>query len=397
MALEGDPEGEREKEFENFADKCMEQSREIRMRHGALPADEFNDDNIYRALVSEMLESKKHALMKMEKLISFSPENTFDYDRQIWEPRALKNVYRIRVNELMQDLRLNPNQAATLDLLEKFDLTDNVPNAEFATVRALNANNNAFALCKRFGLVQKSIGELNDLGETPLIDACADGITDDKLELLIDAGCDVNASVSYEGDNQYKDMTPLLIASYFGRSTQVSLLAKHGARLDDVAKTGDDFHNMGAVYLAAWNGHVTTIQTLSDLGVDIERPDSAGFTPLLTAAYYNRALALEALHELGANINARANNGWSAALIAADANHIATLEMLHKLDVDLNAALDGLTPLWQACSRGHVAAVQMLLRCEVDASTSYQELTPQQVAEEFGHDEVVEVFKSAGL
>ena len=386
----------------DFVEICLTECDEIRARHEERAPEEFNDDTVYRSLVSEMLESKSHAIMKAEKLLSFPPDNSFDYDRKIWSTRSLKNVFRIRVDELMQSLESNTNTTNTLALIEKFGLGKDVPDEE---VHALNAKSNAsdaLNLCRKFGLARKDVDELNDLGETPLIAACADGVPDEKLELLIGAGCDVNARVSYEGDNQYKDMTPLLISSFFGRRHQVAILAKHGADLNAVAKTSDEFSNMGAVYLAAWAGHVRTIRALHKLGASINEPDSAGFTPLLTAAYYNQAAAIETLHELGADIEARPNNGWTVVLVAADANHVASVEMLHKLGADVNAKidggdLDGLSPLWQACNRGHVATVRALLRCKADPTAVYSDLTPKQVAEESGDAELLEAFEAAGL
>ena len=53
-----------------WCSSVMTQCGEVRDRHAAMTATEFNDDTVYRGLVTEMLEMKTHALVKMDWFLS---------------------------------------------------------------------------------------------------------------------------------------------------------------------------------------------------------------------------------------------------------------------------------------------------------------------------------------
>ena len=70
-----------------FAIRCMEQCKEVQTRHSEIQSSKFNDDTIYRALVTEMLALKAHALIKMESLIFLSKQ-----DEQFWIGKSIHRL-----------------------------------------------------------------------------------------------------------------------------------------------------------------------------------------------------------------------------------------------------------------------------------------------------------------
>ena len=64
---------------------------------------------------------------------------------------------------------------------------------------------------------------MNDLGETPLMTAIADGVTDDKLALMLAVDCHVHGTIDYLGLLR-KATTSVLAVALCGRTSMVSIL-----------------------------------------------------------------------------------------------------------------------------------------------------------------------------
>ena len=130
----------------------MSQCGEVRDRHAAMAATDFNDDTVYRGLVTEMLEMKTHAVVKMDYLLS---------QRWVWPSDlalSLRTAFHDRMAERERKVVANPSAEDALDM------------------------------CQYYGLLRKEVNEVNEAEETPLIVACADKVLDDKLKLLLMAG-----------------------------------------------------------------------------------------------------------------------------------------------------------------------------------------------------------------
>ena len=149
--------------IKKFAAGCLEQCEEVRRRHELRPVSEYNDDATFRGLVTEMLETKKFCLAKMELLLNCPFHN---------ETSILSRPLRMAFRDLTSEMELKLRAS---------------PSADYAR-----------DMCKLYGLLIDGVGETNELGETPLLAACADGVSDDKLELLLEAGSDVTKCMDYE-------------------------------------------------------------------------------------------------------------------------------------------------------------------------------------------------------
>lgn len=117
-----------------------------------------------------------------------------------------------------------------------------------------------------------TVDEADATGRTPLVYACAAGLTDAAVALL-EAGARMDGvGNAAEGD------TPLLSAARRGLSEVVALLAKRGAPLDQ-----QDSRGRTALFLAAEGGHAACVSALVAAGASPAVADGGGTTPLARA------------------------------------------------------------------------------------------------------------------
>lgn len=238
----------------------MEQCLEIKARHASRPASDFNDDTIYRSLVTEMLAIKSHAIIKMESLMWMNPA-----DEPFTLEKPLRVAFRDNLGVLVQSIKQNKS-----------------PNVK-----------DAVHLCKMYGLITENVNETNELGETPLMATCADIVTSDKMELLIKAGSNVNFTMSYPGLLR-KGMNPLLTCSVYGYNELIQALVDNGADPKIPTLKGESAAN-----LAAGFGHADTIDLLYRLGVNLNKTDDEGRTPMFKAASFGHTDTVGKLLKLG--------------------------------------------------------------------------------------------------
>ena len=172
----------KQQKAEEVVASVLGQCKEVLDRHMVKPRADFNDDAVFRGLVTEMLEMRTQALVKVDWLAS---ESSIFPTYHLKRP--LVSSFRLHMTKLAHQLRQSRNADEGL------------------------------SMCKRYGLVLSNVDEKNGQGETPLIKASADGVSIDKLELLLLAGCSVNAS-----DDEGK--TALYVAAELGRVSTVELL-----------------------------------------------------------------------------------------------------------------------------------------------------------------------------
>ena len=226
------------------------------------------------------------------------------------------------------------------------------------------------------GLVQEQADETNDIGETRFIRAAADGESTDTLELLRDAGADINA-INKRGHNA------LMSAAMNGHLQAVRAL--HGLGVKQVAKQG----GASALMLAAWNGHIEVVEALVELRGDVNAAYGTGFTPLIWAASKGHAETAAVLARLGAALEAETKAGLTAALVAAQNGHAATVAALHAARADLTrTAPDGSCAAAIAAKNGHAEVLRELGRLKA--------LDPQ-AADAVGHTALMKAARAGHL
>ena len=122
------------------------------------------------------------------------------------------------------------------------------------------------------------------------------------LEWLMAQGVSLNLPSKDRG------MTPFLLAVELGQSQCAKWLAQRaGANKDALGADG-----LGAMHIAAQEGHVPMGKALVELGVDIDAPDCSGRTPLIIALKNANLRFGRWLLDRQADVGPRSSDGLSA-------------------------------------------------------------------------------------
>jgi ankyrin repeat protein len=90
--------------------------------------------------------------------------------------------------------------------------------------------------------------------------------------------------------------------------------------------------------------------------------DSAGWTPLIFAAYYDNTRAAKLLLEAGVDVDQRTRQGETPLLLACDRGHVESVELLLSAGASVDFADGrGQTALYFACGHGHAECARLLL------------------------------------
>ena len=250
-------------------DRILEECRAVYARHAATPAERYPDNHTFRTLVMEMLEAEAMAASKLH-LWLFDEARPLAFARDEY---PLRRAHRSRLAFLHRTLPAGPPAAR---------------------------REAAAALCRLKGLVRESVGEANEMGETRILWAAAEGLGRRDLHLLIDAGADPN-------ETDPEGRTPVFVAASYGYAGAIRALAERGA---DARARAD---GVGPVWVAALNGAADCIAALGELRADVDAGDRDGVTPALIAAEKGHAACLRELRRLGADLGRADGRGRTPA------------------------------------------------------------------------------------
>jgi ankyrin repeat protein len=154
------------------------------------------------------------------------------------------------------------------------------------------------------------------------------------------------------------NMTPLILASYYGHEESVAELTSGGASVDAESSEG-----MTALAWASSLGFAEVIDLLLAAGSTVDRPDDGGRTPLMYAAVRGHAEAVVKLVKAGAALEAQSHRKVTALQMAAEAGETDTIRQLVRAGARIEANGDelGIRPLHAAAAIGHLDAVRVLL------------------------------------
>ena len=130
---------------------------------------------------------------------------------------------------------------------------------------------------------------------------------------MVQLGADVNAAAA-GGDS------PLHYAAGNGHVETVATLVELGA---DVHAAGADGRR--PLHCAAFSGNVEVLTTLAELGADVHAAGDDGEKPHHLAALYGHVEVLKTLAELGADVHAVTIGGDTALHVASNAETVAWL------------------------------------------------------------------------
>jgi ankyrin repeat protein len=210
------------------------------------------------------------------------------------------------------------------------------------------------------------------------------------IDRELSRGVDANA-VAKGADVMRGEMTPLMYASFAGKTDAMKKLIQAGAKPDLRSKDGKT-----AIMLAAGWGDAAGVKTLLDAGARVDARTEDGLTAVMLAAARGTAESLKAIVDAGANVNVTNKWGETALLHACRSGDVAKIQTLlnsgatpdlkdntgqtaltaacagdatpeaitalldAKADPNL-ADSDGVTPLMKAADRGDLEKVKLLL------------------------------------
>jgi len=191
----------------------------------------------------------------------------------------------------------------------------------------------------------------------------------------------------------YRLLTPLHIASDYGRLKVVQVLLKQHADVN----SGDESGWSPLHFASLPEYHEPEIaRLLLEHGAEVDSMTGTGNTPLclLSDNSINLEVA-EILLEYGADPNIRL---YGPLYIALQNSHSGLVQLLLKHGADPNARdVDGQTLLHMACRRWNLKIVQGLLELGVDVNSQDSEgMTPLQVASRLEHTEIVQLLSQHG-
>jgi ankyrin repeat protein len=120
-----------------------------------------------------------------------------------------------------------------------------------------------------------------------------------------------------------------------------------------------------ALYIAARLGDFEAASLLIENGVELNRRNNQGQTPLFQAAAQGNANLCELLAFRGADVNIRNFLRWHAAHVAQP--NVLPILSLFGGNLD-SEKVNGRTPLMAAISKGNIEAVDVLLQLNVDVN-----------------------------
>lgn len=211
-------------------------------------------------------------------------------------------------------------------------------------------------------------------GMTPLLLAAYEG-HDDVVELLLEAGADVDETAGPDGNvSAAAAVTPLLAAAAMGHMKTVSRLLFWGAAVDAI-----DCEGRTALCLAAARGSIEVVRALLDRGLDENHKDDLGWTPLHAAACEGHRAVCAALTERGsmARVGEMDIEGRTPLILAAQEGHWSTVRLLldRRSPID-HRAYDGHSALSSALLEDHAEVAELLMRRGADTDVRDAEGRP---------------------
>ena len=156
-----------------------------------------------------------------------------------------------------------------------------------------------------------------------------------------------------------------------------------------------DKYGYTPLYRAVYKGHTKCVKQLIAAKADVNKANKDGWTPLIWAAYWGHTKCVEQLLAAGADVNKANNWGDTPLYWAASNDRKECVKLLLAAKADVNKAdKDGKTPLYKAARYGRTECVKLLLAAKADVNKADKDgKTPLDVAET---EEIKRLLRAAG-
>ena len=269
-----------------FIDRIVDQCREVLSRHKAVNNQDFNNDDLFRSLVFEMIEVQSMAISKLKEWL----ENEDSYLRFRWNA-PLRSVHR-RWTVFLDDRRMASDATAESKLKD------------------------SIRICRAMGLIGRSVDEKNELGETRIMCAAAEGKRGRLLRLLVDARASVDQA-------RPDGVTPMWLAAESGHAHCIKSLARLNASVSEASNS-----KATPIFIAARNGRTECVKALAELKADVNIVGSHRSYPVHQAAIYGHTNTLRELVRLKADINVLDGNSNTAWYLADRSGHSKCAQLI---------------------------------------------------------------------
>jgi ankyrin repeat protein len=158
------------------------------------------------------------------------------------------------------------------------------------------------------------------------------------------------------GDIEYQEVSPLMMAAYYGKERLARLLIGKGADINRKNREGEC-----ALSFAVTGSREAMTRLLIDAGADIDSRNRHGATPLMAACYRGNAAMVKILIESGATVKAADASGWTPLVYASHSGNVELVRYLLDRGAEINTvSKDGVSPLVMARLEGNASIMKFL-------------------------------------
>ena len=116
-------------------------------------------------------------------------------------------------------------------------------------------------------------------------------------------------------------------------------------------------------HIAVEQGNLSVIEQLANLGIDLNKQNLFGDTPVFLAAKKGDSLAIQALEKQGVDLKSLNRVGQTLVHVAAKYGHAHLIDVLAFYGVSLHASSEaGETPMYMAVEYDHISVLNKLIR-----------------------------------
>jgi len=187
------------------------------------------------------------------------------------------------------------------------------------TLLHIAAGKNDYSFAGKLISSNSDINAVNNAGKTPLM-AAIEGNASRTAVLLMDKGADVNRK-----DRQGQTVVHFL-AGMRGGYALIGKLPSSGVEIDRTDNSGRT-----PLFVAVSKGRWDNVEYLAKKGANVEAADPSGSTIIMLAAEKGSYPTVSSLIDLGANINKKDNSGTTLAHILVKSSNRYAVNALKKL------------------------------------------------------------------